>query len=79
MNIYRLPAYARLDISITWERRYETWTLSPFLQVINVGNRANAWFINYNSRGVEGNRVNMNTNVQTMIPLLPSVGVNIKF
>ena len=78
-NVYRLPAYARLDISITWERRYETWTLSPFLQIINVGDRANAWFINYRSRGIEGNRVSMNSRVQTMIPLLPSVGVNIKF
>jgi hypothetical protein len=78
INTYRLPAYARLDISITWERRYETWTLSPFLQIFNVGNRGNVWFISYDDK-VEGSKTTKIPVAETMLPLLPSIGVNIKF
>ena len=78
IDSYRLPAYIRMDLSVTYEKDYGGWTLSPYIQVFNIGNRKNAWFINYK------NEVNGNTIIQTaekvnMLPLLPSIGVTVKF
>lgn len=78
INTYRLPAYAKLDVSIAWEKRYETWTISPFLQIVNVGDRKNVWFISYRNV-IRGDRITNYAVARNMIPLLPSIGVNIKF
>jgi hypothetical protein len=78
INNYRLPPYARLDISINWEKKYEGWSLCPYLQIINVGNRKNVWFLNYKDQ-TAGNMVTKTVDAYHMLPILPSFGVNIKF
>ncbi len=78
INSYRLPAYARLDVSITYEKDYGSWSLAPYLQIYNIGNRKNVWFIGYDSK-LENNSVIQTVDKYNMLPLLPSIGVNIKF
>lgn len=78
INSYRLPPYVRLDISISYEKKYKGWILSPYLQIINVGNRKNVWFIDYEDK-IEGNKIIKKVETYNMLPILPSVGVNIKF
>jgi hypothetical protein len=78
IDSYRLPPYARLDLSITYEKNYSGWTLAPFIQVFNIGNRKNTWFIQYETEGT-GYQVNQKIEKYNMLPILPSIGVNIKF
>ena len=75
---YTLPAYIRMDVSITYEKKFEGWTISPNLQVYNIGNRKNVFFINYKNT-IQDNIVKQEVDTFNMLPLLPSVGVNIKF
>ena len=78
INAYRLPAYARIDVSLTYEKRYKTWTLAPYLQIYNIGNRKNVWFVQY-KQSIEGNKIVQDIKPVHMFPLLPSLGVNFKF
>ncbi len=78
IDTYRLPDYMRLDLSITWKRDYGTWSLAPYLQIFNLGNRKNLWFIRYSSKNSNGQIVQEVTPVY-MLPFLPSIGVTIKF
>jgi Carboxypeptidase regulatory-like domain len=75
-NTERLPEYARLDLranrAFTWSRR----RLTLFAEVINVLNRANYRF--------EPPSVNLSTRAvsppfDSMLPIVPSVGVLIEF
>ncbi len=78
IDSYRLPVYARLDVSLTYEKNYSGWTLSPYIQIYNIGNRKNTWFISYDSKLV-GTKIIQSIDKFNMLPLLPSIGVNIKF
>ncbi|MDP4194937.1 MAG: hypothetical protein Q8940_07805, partial [Bacteroidota bacterium] len=78
LNTVRLPAYSRLDLSITYEKNYGSWTLAPYLQIFNAGNRKNVWFIQYKNV-VKDNMVTQEVKNVNMLPILPSIGVNIKF
>lgn len=78
INSANLPAYIRMDISLTWEINYDTWILAPYLQIFNVGNRKNTWFISYDNQIENGVAVQKVKNIN-MMPILPSIGVNIKF
>jgi hypothetical protein len=74
INDLRLPAYARLDFSITYERHFKGWSIFPYLQIFNIGNRKNVWFVEYDNK--EGQP---DIDEQYMIPILPTIGVNFKF
>lgn len=78
IDTYRLPDYIRLDLSITWEKDYGTWSLSPYLQIFNLGNRKNVWFIQYSSKNSNGEIV-QDVKPVYMLPFLPSIGVTVKF
>jgi hypothetical protein len=78
INQYRLPPYIRMDISLTYEKHYKSWTLSPYLQIFNVGNRKNVWFIQYNDEKIPG-IFNLDAETISMLPLLPTIGVDVKF
>lgn len=78
INSFRLPAYARLDVSLTFEKKYNSWTLAPYIQIYNIGNRKNVWFINYD-RSIRDNQIVQEVKPIHMFPLLPSLGVNFKF
>ncbi|MBI2418144.1 MAG: TonB-dependent receptor [Ignavibacteriales bacterium] len=78
INTYRLPAYVRMDVSVTYEKSFGGWSIAPYLQIFNIGNRKNLWFIDYQSEG-DGNTINQKVEKVNMLPLLPSLGINIKF
>jgi hypothetical protein len=78
INAFTLPAYMRLDLSISYEKKYESWSLSPYLQVFNVSNRRNIWFINYDHE-TKDDVIIQKIETFPMMPILPSIGVNIKF
>ena len=78
INNFRLPAYIRLDLSITYERQYKGWKLSPYLQIFNIGNRENVWFIEYDSE-IEDNKITQTVETTNMFPILPTIGVRINF
>lgn len=84
INGYNLPAYMRFDFNINYEIYYEGWTLTPYLQVINAGSRKNVWFVSYSYDQNYDTQTGQTTIVQkpekqNMLPLLPSIGVTIKF
>lgn len=78
INEFRLPPYMRLDLSLSYKKEYDGWTLEPFLQIFNVFNRKNTWFIDYKIENKYG-ITTINKNTVGMFPILPSIGVNIKF
>ncbi len=78
IDSFNLPDYIRLDISITWQKDFGTWSMAPYLQIFNVGNRKNVWFIRYTSSVKNGTIVPTIT-PENELPFLPSLGVTIKF
>lgn len=78
INSYRLPPYIRMDVSLTYTKQYDGWSLSPYLQIFNVGNRKNIWFIQYEDESTN-EAIIQNVNTSGMLPLLPTFGINIKF
>jgi outer membrane receptor protein involved in Fe transport len=78
INGYRLPHYARLDVSLIYEKTFKSWSLAPYLQIFNVGARRNVWFIQYTSEDQAG-QVTQKIKTFPMFPLIPSIGANFKF
>ena len=78
INSYRLPPYVRMDVSLTYTKQYDGWSLAPYLQIFNVGNRKNIWFIQYEDESTD-EAIIQNVNTSGMLPLLPTLGVNIEF
>jgi len=74
INNIRFPDYARIDISLSYYKKFKSWSISPYLQVYNAGNRKNVWFANYE---YENGRPSVKE--QYMLPMLPTLGVNINF
>jgi len=86
INELRLPDYLRLDLSLTYEKHFESWSLFPYIQVFNIGNRKNIWFLEYTSDFVPGDPGSRDDdrNVATidtkgMFPILPTIGLNFTF
>ena len=78
INEFRLPFYARLDLSLTYEINYKGWSLAPYLQIFNLLNRKNVWFIEYKNE-LKNGTIYQEVNNITMFPILPSIGVNVRF
>jgi hypothetical protein len=78
INIFRLPAYSRLDLSLTYEHHYESWVLAPYIQIFNIGNRENVWFIQYENDETD-DKIVQTVDTFNMFPLLPTIGVRVKF
>ncbi len=74
INAFRLPDYARMDFSLIYKRQFDGWSMAPYLQIYNIGNRKNVWFIYYDLED------DVNTiSPQNMLPLLPTIGINFSF
>jgi len=74
INNIRFPAYARMDLSLKYKKNYKYLTIEPFIQIYNIGNRKNVWFVNYEyTDGIP------DLKEQYMLPLLPTLGINIKY
>jgi hypothetical protein len=78
INGTRLPAYTRLDFSLGYEKNYGSWKLGVTLQIYNIGNRKNIWFVNYKQEQVGDSMVQTVEEVN-MLPILPSLGFTITF
>lgn len=78
INGTRLPAYSRLDFSIGYEKNYGNWRFGVTLQVYNIGNRKNIWFVNYKQEKI-GDSIIQTIEEVNMLPLLPSLGFTITF
>jgi hypothetical protein len=78
INNFRLPAYSRLDVSLTYEHLYSGWSLAPYIQIFNIGNRENVWFIQYENEEQE-ERIIQTVETQDMFPLLPTIGIRFNF
>jgi outer membrane receptor protein involved in Fe transport len=74
INNIRLPDYIRLDLSLTYQIHYRGWMMAPYLQIYNIGNRGNVWFVSY-----EYENGKPLIEEQYMLPLLPTLGVNFTF
>jgi hypothetical protein len=74
INNIRLPDYVRMDISLTYQINFRGWRMAPYLQVYNISNRGNVWFISYEYEN--GKAI---IEEQYMLPLLPTIGVNFTF
>jgi hypothetical protein len=80
-NEYRMPAYHRADISVTWilkktERRESNLNFS----VYNVYNRYNPYFIYFANEGdVANGTLKVTAKQVSLFPILPSISWNFKF
>ncbi len=78
INKQRLPYYARMDASVTYQKFFAHWSLSTYIQVFNVFNRKNIWFFQYEEQNTE-TKIIQNISETYMLPFLPTVGLTIKF
>lgn len=74
-NTLRLPTYARLDLRVNRTYDFTKRRLTLFAEVINVFNRENVGPTN-GSVGRDGSVTGF---VETLFPILPSVGVRLEF
>ncbi|MBN1997480.1 carboxypeptidase-like regulatory domain-containing protein [candidate division KSB1 bacterium] len=77
-NGFRLPPYIRLDFSLTYSRRVGRILLQPYVQVYNVTDRKNVWFIQYRDN-LENGKILQDVDTFSMLPILPSAGLTIIF
>jgi hypothetical protein len=80
-NGFRMPAYHRLDLSMTYnvkkKGRYESsWIFS----VYNVYNHQNPYFIYFDATGdLDKGKLEVKAKQVTLFPILPSISYNFKF
>lgn len=79
INQYRLPYYARLDLSVNYEIQYKGWSLSPYLQIFNALNRKNVFFIQYNNQMKDDGKIQIDVKNINMLPIIPSIGISARF
>lgn len=72
-NSGRLGSYQRLDVSVTRDFRMFGRPAEWYLQVFNVTNRRNEWFVQYDTDG------NDDPEVVRMLPVIPSLGIRFDF
>lgn len=80
-NNYRMPAYHRLDFSVTYDMKPKTrWQSSWNFSIYNVYNRYNPYFIYIDPVGdpLSGN-FQPTAKMVSLFPIIPSVTYNFKF
>jgi len=75
----RLPAYVRLDLSFKLEWVTGWGSIEPYLEIINVFNRKNVSFRSYRLQLQEDYTLELESRDGTQFPLLPFVGMNVKW
>ena len=75
-NTLRLPAYSRVDVranrTFTWDRK----RLTLFMEAINLLNRSN---VRYALPSVDRRTFKATDLFETMLPLVPSIGILLEF
>jgi hypothetical protein len=74
LNSARYPYYGRIDISFWWEMRKWGGILHPYVQLVNMLNRKNAFIYTYDYTTAPATR-----SAVSQLPLLPTVGVEFVF
>jgi hypothetical protein len=75
----RLPDYVRLDLSIKNEWMKSWGSIEPYIEVINVMNRKNVGSRNYYIVYDEDNNAVLKHEDSTQFPIVPFIGVNVKW
>lgn len=80
-NSYRMPSYHRLDVSATYLRKKRKKFESSYtFAIFNVYNRANPYFIYFDSEGsVTDGSLQLQAKQVSLFPILPSITYNFKF
>ena len=73
-NSARLLPYHRLDVTVSRDFSMFGLPSEVFLQVFNLYNRDNEWFVQYNEEGPV-----VVPEVIGMLPVIPSIGINTRF
>jgi hypothetical protein len=73
----RLPAYSRLDLSLKLQYFKRSYSIEPYLQVINVTNRSNVFSRSYYVEIEDDGALTLKHSDVTQFPLIPFIGVNI--
>jgi len=76
LNQARLPDYHRLDLRGTTYAEWFGWEWSFYLDIINVYNRKNILAENYR---VNRQTLEIETRQTAMLPILPTIGISVKF
>lgn len=74
LNSKRMPDYHRLDVRLTYMRKWGEVNWQLYLDVMNLYNRQNVLGFTQSARGTE-----VVVTEQLALPLIPSVGFNIAF
>jgi outer membrane receptor for Fe3+-dicitrate len=75
----RLPEYVRLDLSTKYEWVKSWGSIEPYFEVINVFNRKNVGSRDYSLVLNDAGGLELDSNDGTQFPLLPFIGVNVKW
>lgn len=73
-NSARLLAYHRLDLSVARDFEWFGRSFEWFVQVFNAYSRRNEWFIQYDIEDATAE-----PDVVRMLPIIPSLGINVEF
>jgi hypothetical protein len=79
INQFRLPAYVRLDVSLKYKTRRQGMDWTAYVQVFNIGNRRNIWFVQHKDDSRGGFDVVQDVDTVPMFPILPTLGVHVAF
>ncbi len=75
----RLPTYCRLDLSTKYEWQKSWGSIEPYFEVINVLNRKNVGYRGYSIDVDAEGGPRLKTEDSGQFPLLPFIGVNVKW
>lgn len=78
LNGVRLPSYQRLDMGVERVFDFRSWDMKFFFQVVNLTNRKNI-FNYFWSDGKPHQRQPGKRREISMLPLLPSFGIDFNF
>lgn len=73
-NAMRLPSYHRMDVGIRWKTTVKNLSVKIIFDIINVYNRKNVLYYFYDTQKDPPEEI-----VIHMLPLIPSLGVEVRF
>ncbi len=80
INSFRLPAYHRMDISVSYTKHRNNKEITWDFSVYNLYNRKNPFYEYYEVKGSEKEKyLEVRPKIVSLFPILPSVTWNIKF